>query len=227
MQREGKSFGFPFGKLFVQCRPAAEGIGKRLAGMNGIILNSVKSRRRLLGWWREAWHLAAIVYAEFLRTRAFTVAAALAFYFLMSMVPLLIVFSSLLQFLPISNVFQQLLNLMAEIVPADSMSFVERIVADILKPNRGKLLSFGILGYVWTPSGSFSALIESLDIAYDVTVSRAWWRDRVRAFILTFTSGGLVSLSTLLLNAGPHFGHFLAQVFPVPGAFDTYGPCCA
>ncbi len=179
---------------------------------------------RLRSYWRETRGLAVIVYNELWRTRAFTIAAALAFYFLMSMVPLLIVFSSLLQFLPIPNVFQQLLDLMAELVPADSMSLVERIVADILTPNRGKLLSFGIVGYLWSASGGFSALIESLDIAYDVPVSRVWWRDRLRALLLTFTSGGLVSLSILLLIAGPHFGHFLTQMFPIPTAFEYLWP---
>jgi membrane protein len=185
---------------------------------------AAKYGERLHGYWRETRRLAVIVYDELWRTRAFTIAAALAFYFLLSMVPLLIVFSSLLQFVPIPNVFQQLLDLLAELVPADSMSFVERIVSDILTPNRGKLLSFGVLGYLWSASGGFSALIESLDIAYDVPVSRVWWRDRLRALVLTFTSGGLVSVSILLLIAGPHFGHFLTLIFPMTGAFEYLWP---
>jgi len=192
--------------------------------MNWKSLSSAKYGDLLRSYWRQTRRLSVIVYGELWRTRAFTVAAALAFYFLMSMVPLLIVFSSLLQFLPTPDVFQQLLNLMAELVPADSMSFVERIVSDILTPNRGKLLSFGVVGYLWSASGGFSALIESLDIAYDVPVSRVWWRDRLRALVLTFTSGGLVSLSVLLLVAGPHFGHFLSTIFPIPGAFEYLWP---
>jgi membrane protein len=192
--------------------------------MNWKSESSAKYIDRLSSCWRETRRLAVIVYYELVRTRAFTIAAALAFYFLMSMVPLLIVFSSLLQFLPIPDVFQQLLDLMAEFVPADSMSLVERIVADILTPNRGKLLSFGIVGYLWSASGGFSALIESLDIAYDVPVSRVWWRDRLRALVLTFTSGGLVSFSILLLIAGPHFGHFLSEIFPITVAFEHLWP---
>ena len=179
---------------------------------------------RLHRWGSGAWRLIRTVYIELWRTRAFTIAAALAFYFLSSLVPLLVIFSSLLQFLPVPDVFQQLLNLMAGIVPADSMAFVERIVADILTPNRGKLLSFGILGYLWTTSGGFSALIESLNIAYDVEVSRPWWRDRLRALVLAFTSGGLVSLSVLLLIVGPHFGHLLTEVFPIPPLIEHLWP---
>jgi membrane protein len=173
---------------------------------------------------REATSLAVVVYHELWRTRVFTIAAALAFYFLLSLVPLIVIFSSLLQFLPIPNLFQQALDLMAQIVPADSMSFVETLVASILTPDRAKLLSFGVAGYLWAATGGFSSLIEALDIAYDVTRSRPWWRDRLRALLLTFTSGGLASVSLLALILGPHFGHFLSQFFPVPRVFEHVWP---
>jgi membrane protein len=192
--------------------------------MRPLNLNAANHGRRLLHVFHETRRLVIVVYGELWRTRAFTIAAALAFYFLMSMVPLLIVFSSLLQFLPVPSVFQQLLNLMAELVPPDAMAFVERIVADILTPDRGKLLSFGVLGYLWAAIGGFTALIESLDIAYDVPISRPWWRDRLRALLLAFSSGGLASLSVILLIAGPHFGHFISEIFPATHAFEYLWP---
>ncbi len=187
-------------------------------------LNAEHVPGRLHRYGRGTWRLLKTVYSELWRTRAFTIAAALAFYFLFSLVPLAAIFSSLLQFLPIPDVFQQMLDLMARFVPPDSMTFVERILSDILTPNRGKLLSFGILGYFWTAAGGFTSLIESLNIAYDVTVQRPWWRDRLRALLLAFTSGGLVALSVVLLIVGPHFGTFLADVFPVPHAVDHLWP---
>jgi membrane protein len=173
---------------------------------------------------RETTRLLVVVYNELWRTRVFTIAAALAFYFLLSLVPLIVIFSSLLQFLPIPDLFQQLLNLMAELVPADSMSFVETIISSILTPSRGKLLSFGVAGYLWAAAGGFSSLIEAMNIAYDVTSPRAWWRDRLQALLLTFTSGLPVVVSLLLLIAGPHFGHFLADFFPVPRVLDHLWP---
>ena len=173
---------------------------------------------------RDTTSLLVVVYNELWRTRVFTVAAALAFFFLLSLVPLIVVFSSLLQFLPIPNVFQQVLDLMAQIVPADSMSFVETLVASILTPDRGKLLSFGIAGYLWATTGGFSSVIEALDIAYDVEEHRSWLHARLRALILTFTSGGLVAVSLVALLAGPHFGHFLSQFFPAAQGFEYLWP---
>lgn len=175
---------------------------------------------------REVWRLLGLIYNELWRTRAFTIAAALAYYFFLSLVPLLVIFSSLLQFLPFPDVFQGMLNLMAEVVPADSLSFVETILASILTPNKGKLLSFGVAGYLWAATGGFSSLIEALDIAYDVPIEkqRSWWRNRLQALLLTFTSGGLVSVSLLALLAGPHFGHFLTRLLPIPRAFEHIWP---
>src|SRR5277367_1097682 len=93
------------------------------------------------------------VWNEMSRTRAFVVAAALSFYFLLSLVPLLIVFSSLLANLPIPNLFDQLLDLMATVVPPDAMGLVEKIMVSVLTPRGRGLLSFGVVGYLWSSSG--------------------------------------------------------------------------
>lgn len=175
---------------------------------------TVKEQAR--DFWLETRSLSVALYSEMFRTRMLTIAAALAFYFLLSMIPLLVVFWSALKFLPVPNLFQQLLDLMAVMVPAYAMQFVEQIVVGFLRPSRAKLLSFGILGYLWTASGGFSSLIEALDIAYDVPVSRPWWRDRIRALWLTLTSGALVFLSLLVYMMGPHFGRILRDYLSLP-----------
>lgn len=168
-------------------------------------------RQDTAGFWTEARTLTVVVTRELIRTRVWTVAAALAFYFLLSMIPLLVVFSSALKFLPIPNLFQELLNMMAGLVPPYAMRFVEEVVIGILRPGRVQLLSFGLLGYLWTASGGFASLIEALDIAYDVPVSRPWWRDRIRALLLALTSGALVTISLVAYIVGPQFGHFVQQ----------------
>jgi membrane protein len=168
--------------------------------------------------------IAVVVYNELWRTRVFTVAAALAFYFLLSLVPLLIVFASLLWYLPATSAVSQLLNIMAMLIPADSARLVQSATLSVLEPGHTKFLSFGILSYLWAATGGFSVLIESLDIAYDVKDCRPWWRHRLRALLLTFTVGGLGMLSLLALVVGPHFGHLLREFFPASEAFVHLWP---
>ena len=167
------------------------------------------------GWWKEARTLTVVLFHEMHRTRAWTVAAAMAFFFLLSLIPLLVVVSSALKFLPLPNLFQQMLNMMAMLVPPYAMQFVEQIVIGILRPDRATLLSVGVVGYLWTASGGFVSLIEALNIAYDVP-GRAWWKDRLRALLLAITSGALVVISLVAYIVGPHFLHFLRETLQLP-----------
>jgi membrane protein len=182
------------------------------------------ARDRAAALWKEAWRLTVTVYNEMFRTRAFTVAAGLAFFFLWSLVPLLILFSSLLKFLPVPNLYQQLFNTMAQLVPSYAMGFVEQAMIGILSPNRTKLLSFGIVVYLWGATGGFSSLIEALDIAYDVKVSRPWWKDRVRALVLTLITGVLACISLMAFVIGPEFGHLLRHIFILPPGLEHTWP---
>jgi membrane protein len=175
-------------------------------------------------WWKRTKELSVTVYNELNRTRAFTMAAAMSYYFLLALVPLLIFLSAMLGYLPIPNLFDQLLDLLAIVVPPAAMQMVQHILAGLLIPHRGGLLSFGLLSYLWTASGSFAASIEALNVAYDVEKTRPWWRDRLQALLLTLTTGALSLVGLLLIIAGPHFGHLVTELFAVPRAFGDIWP---
>jgi membrane protein len=198
-------------------------------GWQGTILQSRRQRsfprwrHRLQRRWRETRCLTKIVVKELIRTDVIDVAAGLSFWSMMSMVPLLITVAALLSVLRLPGLLPQLLSVMALLVPPDSLSMVERMVGGLLAPHRG-MLSFGILSYIWSTTGGFTALITALNVAYDVTNPRSWLRDRLQALVLASTSGGLLMVSLLALLAGPHFGHFLASTFPMPGAFERMWP---
>jgi membrane protein len=174
--------------------------------------------------WTRAKELSVTVYEELFRTRAFTMAAAMSYYFLLALLPLLIFLSAMLGYLPIPNLFGQLLDILAVLVPPAAMQMVEHLLASLLTPHRGGLLSFGLLSYLWTASGGFAASIEALNVAYDVEKARSWWRDRLQALLLTLTTGLLSLLGLLLIIAGPRFGHLLTDLFPVPEAFGDIWP---
>lgn len=180
-------------------------------------------RHRVRRRWREARLLAVIVARELIRTDVVDTAAGLAFWCMMSMVPLLITVAALLSLLRLPSLLAQLLSVMAILVPPDSLSMVEKMIGGLLEPHRG-MLSFGILSYIWSTTGGFTALIAALNVAYDVTTPRSWLRDRLQALILAATSGGLLTVSLLALIAGPHFGHFMGRVFPIPSSFENMWP---
>jgi membrane protein len=172
---------------------------------------------------REVRALAAIVGRELIRTRVFDAGAALAFWSMLSLIPLLMTVVALVSLLRLPGLAEELLGVLAMLVPPNSLDMVEKMAGTLLTPHR-KALSFGILSYIWSSTGGFTSLISALDIAYDVKRERSWLRDRLQAVILTFTSGGLLTLSLLALLAGPHFAHFLGEFVAVPWFLERLWP---
>ncbi len=184
----------------------------------------LRKRFRAGDWWTRTRELSVVVYNELFRTRAFTMAAAMSYYFLLAIVPLLIFFAAMVGYLPIPNLFDTLLDNLALLVPPEAMQMVQKILVSLLSPHRGGWLSFGLLGYLWTATGGFTALIEALNVAYDVEKERSWWRDRLQALLLTFSTGLLTFVGLIMVIVGPHFGHLLAERLMVPAVLGRLWP---
>lgn len=144
------------------------------------------------------------------RNHTLQVAAALSYYFVMSLFPALVLLSAFVAYLPVPDLFDQALSLMAHFVPPDSMGVVRRVVSDVVTPNRGAFLSFGLLGTLWSSSGGFAAAIEALNIAYDVEETRPFWKTRPLAVGLTFLIGLLLLIALGIMIVGPRFGEWLS-----------------
>lgn len=149
-------------------------------------------------------------YADVVRNHTLQMAAALSYYFVLSLFPSLIFLSAVVAYLPVPNLFEEALGMMARFLPADSMGLVRRVLADVITPNRGAFLSFGIIGTLWTASGGFAAAIEALNIAYDVQDDRPFWKTRPLAMLLALITGFLLLLALSVMIVGPRFGQWLA-----------------
>src|SRR5207247_8823238 len=115
--------------------------------------------------------------------------------------------------------FNQSLLLMSHFLPADAMGLVRRVLADVITPNKGTFLSFGILGTLWAASGGFAATIEALNIAYEVDETRPFWKTRPLAIGLTFAIGTLLLTALSVMIVGPRFGEWLAANIHVSRLF--------
>ncbi|PYV67978.1 MAG: hypothetical protein DMG97_25990 [Acidobacteria bacterium] len=144
----------------------------------------------------------ARTYGDLLRNHTMQMAAALSYYFVLSLFPALIFLSAVVAYLPVPDLFNQALGVMARFLPLDSMGLVRRVLADVITPNRGTFLSFGILGSLWAASGGFSAAIEALNLAYEVNDDRPFWKTRPLALGLALLAGALllVALSVMIVE---------------------------
>src|SRR5246127_1650877 len=80
------------------------------------------------------------------RKHTLQMAAALSYYFVMSLFPALILFTAILAYVPIHDVLNQTFALIGGFIPQDTISVVERVLSSVISPYRSTFLSFGILG---------------------------------------------------------------------------------
>jgi membrane protein len=149
-------------------------------------------------------------YTDVLRNHTTQMAAALSYYFVLSLFPSLIFLSAVVAYLPVPDLFNQALAVMGRFLAPDSMGLVRRVLADVITPNKGTFLSFGILGSLWAASGGFSAAIEALNVAYEVNDDRPFWKTRPLAVGLAFMTGTLLLVALSVMIVGPRFGEWLA-----------------
>lgn len=163
-------------------------------------------------------------YEDVVRHHALQVAAALAYYLVLSALPCIIFLSAVVGFIPIPSLFGHIMSQIARLLPADTMQAAYPIVNDILSSHRATWLSFGMLGTIWLASSAFDAMIEALDIAYDATDSRPFWKTRLLAIGLAAISGTLLLVAFIVNILGPRFGEWLAARVDLSTLFVALWP---
>lgn len=158
------------------------------------------------------------------RNHTLAFAAALSYYFVMAFFPALIGLAAIIAYLPIPDLFNTMVGTLSRVMPPESTGLVRKIVAEIITPNRGALLSFGLLGTLWSASGGFANMIEALNVAYDIPETRPIWRTRLVALELTFEVGTLILFAFSVMIVGPRFGEFLARHMGFSWAFAFAWP---
>ena len=155
----------------------------------------------LKNWWNVAKRSASDV----ANNHMLAFAGALSYYFVMSLFPALIALAAVVSLLPIPNLFEDILQVLARVVPTQGMGLVNRVVADVIRPHSGGLLGLGLFGTLWSASSGFAGIVEALNVAYNVPETRPWWKTRLLAVGLTFLVGGMLVISFLCMSLGPHF----------------------
>ncbi|WAA11323.1 YihY/virulence factor BrkB family protein [Fervidibacillus albus] len=152
-----------------------------------------------------------ILYKRIVKHDVFGLSTQLAYFFLLSLFPLLITIFSLLPFLPITE--DDMLYFVEDFVPGDSLQFIQSNLTDILDNHNGKLLSFGIIATIWTASLGMNAIIRAVNRAYEVKENRRFFIVRGLSALLTIVMIGVFLLALLLPVFGKQIGLYLFSKF--------------
>lgn len=134
----------------------------------------------------------------------FTLAASGAYYFFFSLFPLLLFLAPVMSYVGdkemlIGGIMQQLSPLM----PSDARQVVEAVLRDVVFTTAAPaLMSVGAALAAFAASNVIAMLTGALNIAYEVTEPRPWWKRRLLALVFVVLGGLAVALSTTVLIAG-------------------------
>ena len=175
----------------------------------------LKALRVPIGW----GELVRRTWAEVLADNCLGLAAQLAYYFFLALFPALLFLLAIISFVPIENLMDTITGNLARVAPSDVLKLVQDQILKIAQDKDGGLLTLGMLGTIWSTSSGMTAIIDTLNQAYDIHEGRSWWKVRLTAVGLTVALAVFIVGSTVLVVAGPAIADKLAASFHLGAAF--------
>lgn len=160
--------------------------------------------------WKE---LAKRIWKRFREDRITDQSAKLSFYFLLSIFPFLFFLTSILGLVLRSGerLQQMLEQQLSRLIPPAAYDLLQGTLAEITQGAGGFSLSVAALATIWTASRGMAAVIEGLNVAYDIRQPRSWWKRNLLAVGLTLAVTVCITLALALLMYGARATAMLAD----------------
>src|SRR5438034_5947926 len=151
-----------------------------------------------------AWEeLAKRTYREVLADNCLGLAAQLAFYFFLALFPALLFVVAIISYIPVEGLVDSITGMLARVAPLEVLTLVKDQIWKIAQDKSGGLLTVGMIGTIWSTSSGVTAIIDTLNQAYDIQESRPWWKVRLIALGLTIALAVFIVISFALVLVGP------------------------
>lgn len=152
----------------------------------------------------------------------FSGAAALGFYLTLAIFPAIILMMSVVPYLPIPRVDEAIMDLLRQALPPEASKLLARVVDQVMSERRGGLLSFSLFATLWAASSGMYAIMQQLNITYDVKEARSFVQARATALGLSLLFGVLVLGAFSLVVLGGIIQDWMGSRFGFTGALLTF-----
>jgi membrane protein len=159
------------------------------------------------------------LYREYEKDAVSDTSAQLSYYFLFSLFPFLFFLTSLIAYLPLGDTLNRTLDQIRPLVPAQAMALIDQHLRSLATETRPRLLTTALLVSIWSASRGVDAVRRALNLAYDVTESRPWWRTQIASLGMTLAGALLVLIAVGLLAAGGQLGFWIAAKIGIGSQF--------
>ncbi|HEY2351573.1 MAG TPA: YihY/virulence factor BrkB family protein [Candidatus Acidoferrum sp.] len=157
---------------------------------------------------RRVTEVAKLTFRRTMDDRILDLAAQVSFYFVLSLLPFLIVMAAIVGWLPSTTLWQSFAQWLTDYFPYRSRQAVFATILDLTRGYRG-FLSFGLLAAIWSASSGFMSLMDALSVACCGKDTRGYWKKRAIATVATLVA----SLFCLVGFGLWTIGHWATRAF--------------
>jgi membrane protein len=147
-------------------------------------------------------------------------AAQLAYYFFFALFPALLFLVALASYFPVTTLIDDMFRTLGGFAPPEVLMIITDQLKKISEGEHGGLLTAGMAITLWSSSGAMTAIIDTLNRAYDIDEGRPWWKVRLTALGLTIAVSLFILASFALVIIGPTFAERLATQLDLGAAFE-------
>lgn len=144
-------------------------------------------------------------------------AAAVSFNLILAVFPAIIFLFTLIPYVPIDNLENEIMGLLRRAIPAGTYDTVDNTIRDIVSRPQSGVLSFGFLATIYAATNGMVALMHAFQTSNETTDRRSFLKIRLIALALTFTFGIAIILAIVVLLVGGIVTDYLLRF----GVFDN------
>lgn len=113
-------------------------------------------------------------------------ASSLAFNFFIAIFPLIIFLFTLIPYIPIDNIQEQINGIIEVFLPTNAFNFLNETIQQIITIQNPGLLSFGFIAALYFSTNGFATMLSAFDVGVERRLQRNWFDIRIKSTGLLF-----------------------------------------
>jgi membrane protein len=165
--------------------------------------------------------LARRTYRDFVEDDCMGLAAQLSYYFFLALFPALLFLLAAASFFPLTSLTDDVGRVLGPFVSDEVLTLIQEQMQRLAQSDSGGLLTFGVLGALWSSSAAIVSISGALNRAYDLTEARPWWKVRLVAIALTLGVALFILVALTLVLSGPSMARWVGELTGLGAAVES------
>lgn len=138
-----------------------------------------------------------------------TKASSIAFKFFLALFPAIIFLLTLIPYFPVDNFREDLLEILADLLPESAYLFAEESIINLVTKTDGGLLSIGFIFALYLATNGIDGMLAAFKESYNVNIERSAFKQKMLSVSLLFILTLLVIISLGAIALSQYLVYFI------------------